>query len=160
MADFAKLIKELKEKGLTIGAVESFTAGLFSSRLGEIPGASSVFRGSLIAYAPELKVSLAGVKAETIRQKGVVSQEVALEMAVGGRKALDVDICVSFTGDAGPSLEKGNDKVGEAYLCVATARQNIVLHPRFKGERNAIRASAADMACEYLITLLEKGSIA
>ena len=78
----------------------------------------------------------------------------------GGRKALDVDICVSFTGDAGPTLEKGNDKVGEAYLCVATARQNIVLHPRFKGERNAIRASAADMASEYLITLLEKGSIA
>ncbi len=159
MADFPKLLSEMRSRGLSLGAVESFTAGLFSSTVGEIPGASATFRGALVTYDPALKTKLAGVSEKTIREKGVVSPETAIEMAVGGRKVLGVDVCVSFTGDAGPGLEKGNSKVGEAYICIATGKQNIVLHPSFDGSRNAIRKAAVEMAADYLLSLLGKGTL-
>ncbi len=157
--DFAKLISELRDRGLTLGAAESFTCGLFASKIGEVPGASAVFKGSVVSYGGEVKEAVLGVKPLTLRTYGPVSQQTAIEMAVNGKKILGVDVCVSFTGNAGPTADKGNAKVGEAFICIATAKQNIVLHPIFDGERNAIREKAANMAAEYLIEMLEKGTI-
>ena len=102
--DLAKdVLESFVKKGWSLGSVESLTGGLFSSTICSIPGASRVYKGSIISYANEVKENLAHVKDETIRTYGVVSKEVAEEMALGGLEALNVNVAVSFTGNAGPT---------------------------------------------------------
>lgn len=159
MAMNEELVKALKEGHLTIGSVESFTGGMFASSIVSVPGASEVYLGSLVTYVPEAKAKLAGVEPRLIAEKGVVSQEVAMEMARGGKKAIGADIVVSFTGDAGPTTEEKNDKVGECYICISSDKNCIVLHPRFSGTRDQIRKAAVDLAMEYVLRNIEKGTI-
>ena len=83
MNDVIRLVNYLKEKNLTIGSCESFTAGLFASTLGSVPGASQVFKGALVTYASELKCSLANVDEAIIDQYGVISESCAQAMAQG-----------------------------------------------------------------------------
>ena len=115
-----KLLELYKSKGLTLGSVESMTGGLFSAKLTGIPGSSAVFKGSVVTYATEEKINIIGVKKETIDQFGVVSEEVAKEMAEYGRKVLNVDVCVSVTGNAGPTAEPGGKPVGCYYVGIAS----------------------------------------
>ena len=91
------LIDLAKAKGWTIGTAESATGGLLAGRLTAAPGSSDVFRGSIVAYASDLKHDLLGVGDEIIAD-GVVSEETALAMAQGARQRLAVDVAVSVTG--------------------------------------------------------------
>jgi len=140
----AILLAELKKKSLSLGAVESFSGGAFSSLICSIPGASKVFKGSVVSYSPSIKVNVVGVNKETIDEEGVVSSSVAVEMARKGRDLLKVDICVSFTGDAGPTLEEGNDSLGRCFLGISTKEETISKEYHFKGSRNEIRNAAVD----------------
>ena len=115
-----KLLKAYKEKGLTLGSIESMTGGLFSAKFTEIPGSSAVFKGSVVTYSSGEKINIVGVKKETIEKYGVVSEEVAKEMAEQGRKLLNVDVCVSVTGNAGPTCEPGGMPVGCYYVGVSS----------------------------------------
>ena len=115
-----KLLLEYKEKGLTLGSIESMTGGLFSAKFTEIPGSSAVFKGGIVTYSSEEKINIVGVKKETIDKFGVVSIEVAKEMAELGRKLLNVDVCVSVTGNAGPTCEPGGKPAGCFYVGVST----------------------------------------
>ncbi len=139
-----KLLKLLSENNLTLGSVESLTGGLFASELTSIPGASKVYKGSLITYAIGEKVKLAHVHLDTIKEYSVVSEEVSIEMAKGGKEALDVDICVSVTGNAGPTTEPGGKPVGEVHISVAYL--NKVIHEKLnlKGDRNHIRCMCVE----------------
>ena len=137
-----KLLKLLAEKGLTLGSVESMTGGLFAGKFTSVPGSSKVFKGSVVTYATEIKEKVVGVKSETIEKFGVVSEEVACEMAECGRKLLNVDICVAVTGNAGPTCEPGGKPAG--FFCVAVATKNGTSVQAFKKlkKRNGVRNSA------------------
>lgn len=149
------LLKKLGARGLTLGSVESVTGGLFASKICDNPGASKVFKGSLVAYNNDLKTHLADVMPETIETYGVVSQEVADEMALGGARLLGVDICISFTGNAGPGVEPGTAKAGDVYVAVAYGERGLYHFPwSFKGSRNLIRQQAVDKALEELEALI------
>ena len=100
------VLKALEEKGLTLGSVESLTGGLFASTICSVPGASKVFKGSFVTYATSKKTDFLNINKDFIDKYGVVSKEVAREMAIIGRHGLEVDVCVSFTGNAGPTKEK------------------------------------------------------
>ena len=136
------LLKLLAEKGLTLGSVESMTGGLFAGKFTSVPGSSKVFKGSVVTYATEIKEKVVGVKSETIEKFGVVSEEVACEMAECGRKLLNVDICVAVTGNAGPTCEPGGKPAG--FFCVAVATKNGTSVQAFKKlkKRNGVRNSA------------------
>lgn len=149
------VLKKLEAKGLSLGSVESLTGGLFASTVCEVPGASKVFKGAIVTYANSVKEHLADVMEETIQTYGVVSEQVAEEMALGGARNLDVDVCVSFTGNAGPTSEPGEAKVGDVFMAVAFGNRGVfhfALH--FKGNRNSIREQAVDRAFEELDALL------
>lgn len=137
-----KLLSELAEKGLTLGSVESMTGGLFAGEFTSVAGSSKVFKGSVVTYATEIKEKVVGVKAETIEKYGVVSEEVAREMAECGRKLLNVDVCVSVTGNAGPTCEPGGKPAG--FFCIAVATKNGVESKSFQKnkKRNGVRNSA------------------
>ena len=75
----------LRQKGLTLGMVESATGGLLSHLITNIPGSSDYYKGSITSYSNEIKVEVVGVSKNTISKYGAVSHQVAEEMARGGR---------------------------------------------------------------------------
>ena len=103
----ASFVALLKEKKLTIGSCESFTAGAFCAAIADVAGASAVLKGGLVTYATQEKIALAHVDAKIIETYGVVSEECAIAMARSARAVLDVDLCISFTGNAGPDAWEG-----------------------------------------------------
>jgi PncC family amidohydrolase len=143
--------------GLSLGSVESLTGGLFASTICSIPGASRVFKGAVVSYANEIKEHLVGVSPDTIAKYGVVSAPVAREMALGGIKALDVDVAVSFTGNAGPTAEPGEAPVGRVYLGLAFRKKDggvpeaKTFEKDFKGDRNTIREACVSFILEELL---------
>ena len=137
-----KLLSAYKEKGLTLGSVESMTGGLFSAKFTGIPGSSAVFKGTIVTYATEEKINIVGVKKETIDKFGVVSKEVAMEMAELGRKLLNVDVCVSVTGNAGPTAEPGEKPVGCFYVGVSSKKGTSAKEYFLTQKRNLVRNGA------------------
>ena len=147
--DVKKLVSLLIEKNLTIGSCESFTAGLFGATLGSVSGVSKVYKGSLITYATSLKTKLAHVDEQLIAQYGVMSEECAKAMALGAKKVLDCDICVSFTGNAGPDAWEGKEA---GYVCFGYADNHSVetFSQVIKLERNQLRKEAVGLMCRFV----------
>jgi nicotinamide-nucleotide amidase len=145
----------LKNRGLSLGTVESATGGLVSHRLTNVAGISELYKGSIVAYANEIKVRVVGVASASIESQGAVSAEVAEEMAAGGRQALDVDVCISDTGIAGPGGATPDKPVGLFYLGLAHGR--MVVHRRLdlKGDREQNKAAAAESLLCWLREYLE-----
>lgn len=106
--------------GITLGTVESCTGGAIAQNITNLGGASNFFKGSLVTYTNELKHQLAEVNFETIEKYGVVSKEVAQEMARGGLMKLNVDLCIATTGIMGPNGASTNQQVGTVWIAVAT----------------------------------------
>jgi len=92
----------LRGRNWTLGLAESVTGGLVAARIVDVPGASEVFRGSIVSYATEVKQRILGVS-----EGPVVSEEAALEMAHGARRVLDTDVGLALTGVAGPAEQDG-----------------------------------------------------
>jgi len=146
----ARLIGLLKEKKLTLAAAESCTGGAFMARCVLVSGASEVLRGGVVAYSEDLKVKLLGVKQETLDEHGVVSEQVAKEMAVGLRGKLGADIGVAITGFAGPT----GDPVGEVCFAVAIGGDVFPVTKNFSGTRSEIIDASVDFIGEWLCEAL------
>jgi PncC family amidohydrolase len=162
-AEIARLIREYQTKTgtwLTIGTVESATGGRIADRITNAPGSSDYFKGSVVAYSNEAKVALLGVKKKTLENYGAVSQQTALEMARGGRKLLDVDICVSDTGIAGPSGGSPEKPVGLFYMGLAAEGESLSQQHVFRGNREGNKRDAAEAALsivkQYLLERIRK----
>ena len=149
MADSSEINKLFREKGLTLGSVESFTGGLFAKTITALSGASHFYKGGLVTYATIEKARLLGIKQEDIDKYGVVSKEIALQMAEKGRKVLDVDVCVSFTGNAGPDAMEGKP-VGEVYIGLAYQDEVKVYPFLLKGDRNSIQEEGVKNALDII----------
>ncbi|MFI2641257.1 CinA family protein [Streptomyces sp. NPDC018610] len=113
-----EVVRLLTVRGETLAVAESLTGGLVAAEITSVPGASKVFRGSVTAYATELKHRLLGVDATLLAQRGAVDPQVAAEMAVGVRKALGADWGIATTGVAGPDPQDGQP-VGTVFVAVA-----------------------------------------
>lgn len=150
------LHRMLKERGWTIGTAESATAGLVASRITSVPGSSAVFRGSIGAYAADIKVSVLGVPEELIAEHGVVSEETALAMARGAKEVLGVDVAVAVTGSAGPDpLE-----VETGTMCIAVVTPDTVRTRTFRmpGDRERVRAYTATATLHQVrLALMDDG---
>jgi len=105
----------LREKGLTIALAESCTGGLLADRMTNVPGSSDYFLGSVVCYSNESKMNLVGVRKETLKSFGAVSEETAIEMAAGAREKFSAHIGVSITGVAGP--DGGTEAKPVGYTC-------------------------------------------
>ena len=89
-----------------------------ADRLTNVPGSSDYFLGGVVSYSNEAKMSILGVKNDTLVSTGAVSEETAVEMAQGVRKVFQADIGVSITGIAGPGGETPGKPVGLTYICL------------------------------------------
>ena len=133
-----QVVELLKENNLTIGSIESLTGGLFASTLTSVPGVSSIYKGSIVTYATEIKENIVGVNKDTVARYGVVSKECAYEMALNGKKLLNTDIVISFTGNAGPSVMEGKE-VGKVFIGLAYQNEVETYELSLSGNREDIR---------------------
>ncbi|WP_173922184.1 CinA family protein [Agromyces sp. Marseille-P2726] len=144
--DAVALIGELTERRLTIAVAESLTGGMLTAALVDVPGASLVVNGGVVAYATPLKHSLLGVDAELLAERGAVDPDVACQMADGVRSACAVDgraadLGLATTGAAGPDPQDGREP-GTVYLGVASGRGIRSVALQLSGDRPAVRRAA------------------
>jgi nicotinamide-nucleotide amidase len=134
----SSLIKKLQENNLTIAVAESLTGGLVAASLTEIPGASKVFKGSITAYADEIKQNVLNVNKETILKFTSISEQVALEMAINVRTIMKSDIGISTTGVAGPEKSAGFAP-GLVFVAISIGDHNMCQKLEITGDRSKIR---------------------
>ena len=140
----------LRQKGLTLGVVESATGGLISHLITNVPGSSDYYKGSITAYSIEAKIKVVGVKEDTINRYGAVSHQVAEEMAQSGRKILATDICLADTGIAGPSGATPGKPAGLFYLGLSHKGGTFSQKHSFQGNREQNKRDAAKAALDWL----------
>lgn len=147
-----ELAQLLIENHISISSVESFTVGNFATMLGSVPGISKVYKGSLVTYQSITKERLLSIDHSLIEKYGVVSKEIASLMCINGRSILDSDICVSFTGNAGPDAMEGKP-VGEVYIGVNIKGDISIYKLNLDGSRKEI----VDKAITFVIRkIIEK----
>ena len=139
----------------TISTAESCTGGLISDRLTNTPNSSSYFKGGIVAYSNLLKINLLNVNKETLNKYGAVSEEVALEMAEGVRKQLDVDIGLSTTGIAGPSGGSEKKPIGLVYIGLSSSNYNKVYKLNFTKDRKINKLMTSQAALNILRNYLK-----
>ena len=112
--------KQLTLKNKTLATAESCTGGKIAQLIAGVPGASNYFKGSVVAYATEMKTKLLEVSLSTIEAYSVVSAEVAKEMAINCQKIFETDYAIATTGNAGPSKGDSDASVGSVFIALAT----------------------------------------
>ncbi len=158
------LIRGLEGK-VKLAVAESCTGGLVASRITDITGSSDFFEGGVVTYSNELKRSLLGVKAATLKRHGAVSKEVAAEMAEGVAKRTKAHIALSLTGMASPA-DDTDKPAGTVYIGItvkttakksgAVKENTFVRLFNFKGTRTAIKQLSATAALTSLADFLEE----
>ena len=140
----------LAQQGKTISTAESCTGGKIAQMLTSVAGASNYFRGSVVSYATDTKISVLGVDAQTIEKFSVVSAEVAKEMAIGIQKLMKTDYAIATTGNGGPSKEKGKSEIGTVFIALATPINIFVEEFNFGQPREKVIDRTANKAMELL----------
>jgi PncC family amidohydrolase len=153
-------IEKEQDTLLSIGTVESATGGRIADKLTNVSGISDYFKGSIVSYSNEIKNRLIGVDVETLSVKGAVSPETAVFMAMGGKNLLNVDVCVSDTGIAGPTGATETKPVGLFYLGLFSS-DNVTFEKHiFNGDRDGNKeyavAASLDLLERYLKSRLNK----
>lgn len=134
----------LRERGLTLATMESATGGLLASTITDVPGSSEYYKGGYVAYSTRMKMAL-GVSADLIEQHGVISSEVAGDMARAARLSLEADLGIGITGVAGPDEMEGHPP-GTMHIAVHDGRAPETITYRFYQGRAATKRRAVTTA--------------
>ena len=140
----------LKQQKKTVSTAESCTGGNIAQLLTSVSGASSYFKGSVVSYATETKISVLGLPEELIHKYSVVSAEVAKEMAVNIRNMMKTDYGIATTGNAGPTKGDSNAEVGSVFIALATPNEVIVEEFNFGQPREKVIDRATNKSMEIL----------
>ena len=114
---------ELKRRGQTISTAESCTGGKLAVLLNRHAGSSEFYKGSVVAYANEVKENVLGVREQTLSEYGAVSEQTVREMAQGVKQLLQTDYAIATSGIAGPSGGTEQKPVGTVWIAVATPQK-------------------------------------
>ena len=142
--------QQLARLGKTISTAESCTGGKIAEVLTSVAGASNYFRGSVVSYATDVKVSVLGVSQEIIDRNSVVSSQVATEMALGIQKLMKTDYAIATTGNAGPTKGEADALVGTVFIALATTDKVIVEEFNFGQPREKVIDRTVNKAFEML----------
>lgn len=154
MEKLDELCEMLIKENLQIASTESFTVGNFAARIGMHPGISAVYRGSVVSYQTMIKHRVLKIDQDLIDTYGVVSSQIARAMCVNGKKLFDSDICISFTGNAGPDAMEGK-KVGLIYIGIAFKDDVYTYEYELNGDRKEIVDQAIEIGVNNLMKVLQ-----
>ena len=150
---YKEIVEKIISRGLTITVAESITGGLISKMITDVSGSSSILKESFVVYSNDAKISLLGVDASLIDEYGVVSKEVAKDMAIKLKMITGRDICISTTGNAGPTV--CDDKpVGRVYVGINYLDDMNVYTLDIIGDREKVRIETASFVFDKLDKLL------
>ena len=140
----------LTEKKLTISTAESCTGGKIASTLSAVPGASNYFKGSVVSYATQVKIDVLDIDENLIEKHGVVSAEVAKEMAKSVQKVMNSDCAIATTGNAGPTKGDEDAELGTVFIGIATPNDVFVEEFNFGQPREKVIDKAVSKALELI----------
>jgi nicotinamide-nucleotide amidase len=153
-----KLGARLKARGALLVTAESCTGGWAAQAVTAVAGSSEWFERGWVTYSNAAKQDELGVRAETLRRFGAVSEETAREMALGALERSRGTVALAITGVAGPSGGTPAKPVGT--VCFAWAGKNLAVSAEtrhFAGDREAVRRQSVDYALERVLELLDAG---
>lgn len=153
----ALLVADLTAAGQTVAVAESLTGGQVAASIVDVPGASLVLRGAIVAYSPEIKVDVLGVDQELIAARGTVDADVAASMATRVRDLMGADFGIGTTGVAGPGPQEGKP-AGTCYVSVASPSGVLTNALRLNGQRAEVRTACTAAALELLDQVLHAGN--
>ncbi|MGW1163039.1 CinA family protein [Streptomyces sp. NPDC002513] len=156
-----EVLRLLTVRGETLAVAESLTGGLVAAEITAVAGASRAFRGSVTAYATDLKRDVLGVDGTLLAERGAVDPQVAVQMAAGVRKALGADWGIATTGVAGPDPQDGRP-VGTVFVAVDGPFEDVsdelgggkVAALRLNGDRADIRRESVRSVLALLLGAL------
>ena len=151
-----KVVNALIEKGYHISLAESCTGGLATAAIVSVADASKVLDVSFVTYANEAKTRYLGVKEETIAAYGVVSEQVAHEMAEGVAKEAGCEVGIGITGIAGPGGGTATKPVG--MVCFGISVNGIIrTYTKQFGDigRNEVRNASVDFVLHTLYEMIQ-----
>lgn len=149
------LARRIEGAGLTLAVAESCTGGLIGARITARPGSSAFFVGGAITYSNEMKTSELGVAPALITTHGAVSEPVARAMAEGAATRFGADASIAVTGIAGPGGGTPTKPVGTVWIATSVRGDVRAEHHLFRGDREDVRARAAQAALAALWRRLE-----
>ena len=156
MATATSVLIAYRKRGLRIATAESCTGGMIAAALTDVAGSSDVFERGFVTYSNAAKRELLGVKLETFRKHGAVSEETAREMAKGALKRSDATVAVAVTGIAGPGGGSKAKPVGTVCFSWATKRLQSAETRRFRGDRASVRRQSVMRALEGVLETLTR----
>ena len=149
-----QVVRRLGEVNQTLCTAESCTGGQIAVAITNVPGASNIFLGGIVAYANTAKHNLLGVAEAVLAEHGAVSEPVARQMALGARERFGADYAVSTTGIAGPG--GGTDAKPVGLVCIAWASPEGVksVSVNLPGNREEIQAKAVLEALQGILACI------
>ena len=153
-----EVVSLLADQGRTLAVGESCTGGLAARRVTDVPGASSVFLGGMVAYANEAKVKHLGIDREVLAAHGAVSRPVALAMAQGAAAVFGADCGIGITGVAGPGGGTPEKPVGTVHIAATVGEESAAEEWHFPEDREAVRIRSAQAALVLLYRLADRVS--
>lgn len=151
----ARVADVMQRRALMLASAESCTGGWIAKTLTDLSGSSAWFEAGVVSYSNQAKMSLLGVRRETLERTGAVSEETALEMVSGALDRLNAGVAVAVTGIAGPTGGTPQKPVGTVWI--AWQRRSIAARARlfhFPGDRDAVRRQTVAAALEGVLETL------
>ena len=145
----------LWEMDKTVGTAESCTGGRIAEAIISVPGSSKYFKGGVISYVDEVKMSLLGVDAQVLEEKTAVCEEVAIQMVKGACQALNTDYAISATGIAGPGGGTKEHPVGNIWLACGTKDRQVTQLVQEDHGRDINLAIATNKAMQMFLDFLK-----
>jgi len=150
---FAHIVERLTKHKKSITFAESCTGGLVAVQLTKEPGASKIFKGSLITYSNALKAGWLGVEKEILETYGAVSKECVEQMLIGAKEITKADYALAISGIAGPKGATSQKPVGTIFIGAMANNHSIVERLQFKGDRQYIQKQSAFYAYKLLLQI-------
>jgi nicotinamide-nucleotide amidase len=150
----AGIVQALTRRSETLAVAESLTGGALAAAVVDVPGASAVLRGGVVAYGTDLKHALLGVDEALLAREGAVHPEVARQMADGVRTRLAATWGLATTGVAGPDPQDGR-RPGTVHVALSGPRGTAVESLHVPGNRARVRSAAVAAALGLLRNALE-----
>lgn len=144
-----RVVALLEGASSSVAVAESLTGGLVAAALTDVPGASAVLPGAVVAYAPRVKVAVLGVPQQVVDEHGVVSRQCALAMAQGVRDRLGADWGVATTGVAGPGPSEGHP-AGTVHVAVVGESRRVHRALNLVGDRSTVRTRTVEAVLDLL----------